>query len=78
MWPTIETLQAAQDAQKSLPQALADAARASDAGTEVTKPLRSKYGRAAWMQDRTVGVEDADARVVVMVVRSLAEFVQSA
>jgi dihydroxyacetone kinase-like protein len=78
LWPAIEALQAAQDARKSLSQALADAATAADAGAEATKPLRSKYGRAAWMQDRTVGVEDAGARVVATVVRSLAEFVRTA
>jgi dihydroxyacetone kinase-like protein len=78
LWPAIEALQAGQHARKSLSQALADAATAADAGAEATKPLRSKFGRAAWMQERTLGVEDAGARVVATVVRSLAEFVRTA
>jgi len=40
------------------------------------KPLRSKFGRAAWMQERTVGVEEVGARVVAIVITSLAEYVR--
>jgi dihydroxyacetone kinase-like protein len=76
LWPAIEALQASQKDGKSLAQALADAAAAAAAGATATKPLRSKFGRAAWMQDRTVGVEDPGARVVAVVVNSLAEYVR--
>ncbi len=76
LWPTIEALQTAHDARKSLAQALADARTAADAGAEARKPLRSKFGHAAWMQERTVGVENAGARVVAIVITSLAEYVR--
>jgi dihydroxyacetone kinase-like protein len=61
---------------KTLAEALADAASAAEAGAEATRPLRSKFGRAAWMQDRTVGVKDAGATVVALVMNSLAEYVR--
>lgn len=74
LWPAIETLEAAQKSGKTLAEALADAAVAAEAGAEATRPLRSKFGRAAWMQDRTVGVKDAGASVMALVMKSLAEY----
>jgi dihydroxyacetone kinase-like protein len=74
IWPAIEALEAAQEASRTLAEALADAAAAAEAGAEATRPLRSKFGRAAWMQDRTVGVRDAGASVMALVVKSLAEY----
>lgn len=74
LWPAIEALEAALKHRKSLAGALADAAIAAEAGAEATRPLRSKFGRAAWMQDRTVGVKDAGAAVAAMVVKSIAEY----
>jgi len=74
LWPAIEAVEAAHKAGKTLAEALADAAAAAEAGAEATRPLRSKFGRAAWMQDRTVGVKDAGAAVVAIVLKSLAEY----
>ena len=76
LWPAIEALEAAAKAGKELPAALAEAAAAAEAGAEATRPLRSKFGRAAWMQDRTIGVKDAGATVLALVIRSLAAYVQ--
>lgn len=77
LWPAIEALQAAQADGKSLADALQNAAAAAEDGAKATKPLRAKFGRAAWMQDRTVGVEDPGAAVVAMVIRSLAEYART-
>ena len=74
LWPAIEALEAARKDGKSLAGALAAAAAAAEAGAEATRPLRSKFGRAAWMQDRTIGVKDAGAAVVALVLKSLAEY----
>jgi dihydroxyacetone kinase-like protein len=76
LWPAIEALQAAQMDGKSLAEALEAAAAAADAGAKATKPLRSKFGRAAWMQDRTIGVEDPGARVVTVGMNSIAQYVR--
>jgi dihydroxyacetone kinase-like protein len=77
LWPAIEALEVAHKSGKDLVGALADAAAAAEAGAEATRPLRSKFGRAAWMQDRTVGVKDAGAAVAAMVLRSVAEYVRT-
>ncbi len=74
LWPAIEALEAAHRAGKRMAAALAEAAAAAEAGAEATRPLRSKFGRAAWMQDRTVGVKDAGASVMALVTKSLAEY----
>ena len=76
LWPAIEALEMAHKERKALAEALAEAASAAEAGAEATRPLRSKFGRAAWMQDRTVGVKDAGATVMALVVKSLAEYVR--
>jgi phosphoenolpyruvate---glycerone phosphotransferase subunit DhaL len=76
LWPAIEALEAARPRGSSLAEALADAALAAEAGAEATRPLKSKFGRAAWMQDRTIGVKDAGASVVVIVLQSLAGYVR--
>ena len=76
LWPAIEALERARASGQNLAEALAEAAVAAEAGAEATRPLRSKFGRAAWMQDRTIGVKDAGASVVVVVLRSLAAYVR--
>jgi dihydroxyacetone kinase-like protein len=76
LWPAIEALETAHTVGRTLAEALTDAAAAAEAGAEATRPLRSKFGRAAWMQDRTVGVRDAGASVVALVMKSLAEYAQ--
>ena len=59
LWPAIEALEAARSQGKGLADALAEAAVAAEGGAEATRPLKSKFGRAAWMQDRTIGVSDS-------------------
>jgi dihydroxyacetone kinase-like protein len=75
LWPAIEALEAAAAQGKPLPEALAAAAQAAAAGAEATRPLKSKFGRAAWLQDKTVGVQDPGATVIATVMASLAEYV---
>ena len=74
LWPAIEALEAAHADGKGLPEALADAAQAAREGVEATRPLRSKYGRAAWLQDKTIGVPDPGAAVVAVVAAALAAY----
>jgi dihydroxyacetone kinase-like protein len=76
LWPAIEALEAARSQGKGLADALAEAAVAAEGGAEATRPLKSKFGRAAWMQDRTIGVKDAGAAVAVVVLQSLAAYVR--
>ncbi len=76
LYPAVEALEAAATQGKSLADALAEAVVAAEAGAEATRPLKSKFGRAAWMQDRTIGVKDAGASVAVVVLQSLAAYVR--
>jgi dihydroxyacetone kinase-like protein len=75
LWPAVDALKVAQTEGKSLAEAFADAAVAAREGAEATKPLRSKFGRAAWMQDRTIGVQDAGATVAAIVIAAVAGYV---
>ena len=74
LWPALDALQAAQQAGAPLATALAAAATAAAQGAVATTPLRAKFGRAAWMQERTLGVQDAGATVVAVVLQALAEY----
>lgn len=76
LWPAIEALEAAHAAGKGLSEALADAAQAAREGVEATKPLKSKYGRAAWLQDKTIGVPDPGATVVAVVAAAVAQYAE--
>lgn len=73
--PAVEAMKAALAAGKALAEALQEAATAAQAGAEATKPLKSKFGRANWLQDRTIGVQDPGATVVAVVMRALAQYV---
>lgn len=72
--PALEALQAAQTAGKGLAEALGQAAQAAEEGACGTAPLKAKFGRAAWLQEQTVGVQDPGATVVAVVARALAEY----
>lgn len=73
--PALETMKAAQAEGKSLAEAVQSAAAAAQAGAEATTPLKSKFGRAGWLQDNTIGVQDPGATVAAIVLRVLAEYV---
>jgi phosphoenolpyruvate---glycerone phosphotransferase subunit DhaL len=73
--PAIVAMKAAQAEGKSLAEGLQAAAIAALAGAEATRPLKAKFGRANWLQDQTIGVQDPGATVVAVVMRALAEYV---
>ena len=73
--PAVEAMQAAQAEGQSLAEGLQTAATAAQAGAEATTPLKSKFGRASWLQDQTIGVQDPGATVVAVVMKALAEYV---
>ncbi|MEN6302550.1 MAG: DAK2 domain-containing protein [Armatimonadia bacterium] len=72
--PALEALRAAQDAGEGLAKALRDAAQAAEEGARSTAPLKAKFGRAGWLQEQTVGVQDPGATVVAVVAGALAEY----
>ena len=55
--PAIEALRSAPDSASALDAAIA----AADKGVEYTKSLQSRRGRAAWLQERSIGLQDPGA-----------------
>lgn len=75
--PAVTALGTARDAGETLGQALAAAAQAAADGTAATAPWQAKFGRASWLQERTIGTPDGGATVVTIVLQALAEYVQT-
>lgn len=73
--PALEALKSAEAEGKPLGGAAQSAASAAQAGAKATTPLKSKFGRAGWLQDNTIGVQDPGATVAAIVLRVLAEYV---
>lgn len=74
--PAVAALKEAEAGGASLADACAAAAAAAQAGAESTTPLQGKFGRSAWFQERSIGVQDAGATVVAVVVRAVAEYLR--
>lgn len=75
--PAVEALKAAQQKGASLAEALQDAAAAAQKGAEATIPLQAKFGRAGWLQERAIGVQDAGATIVALALAAVAEYAQT-
>ncbi len=73
--PAVGALKEAETGGASLAEACTAAAEAAQAGAESTTPLQGKFGRSAWFQERSIGVQDAGATVVAVVVRAVADYV---
>lgn len=74
--PAVAALQSAHAGGAPLADAFAAAAEAAQAGAESTTPLQGKFGRSAWFQERSIGVQDAGATVVAVAVRAVAEYLK--
>ncbi|MBU0606836.1 MAG: DAK2 domain-containing protein [Armatimonadetes bacterium] len=74
--PAVEALKSAQAEGASLAVAFTAAAVAAQAGAESTTPLQGKFGRSAWFQERSIGVQDAGATVVAVAARAIADYVR--
>lgn len=73
--PAVEALKAAAAEGKTLAEGLRAAAEAAAEGAAATAPWQSKFGRAAWLQERTIGTPDGGATVVAIALRAVAEYV---
>lgn len=73
--PAVEALRAAVAAGQTLAAGLASAAQAAADGAAATAPWQSKFGRAGWLQERTIGTPDGGATVVALVLKAVAEYV---
>jgi dihydroxyacetone kinase-like protein len=73
--PVADVLAASAAADATLEAALAEAARAAAAGLEATKGMMAQHGKAACFREKTIGLEDAGATVIVLMVGALSAFV---
>jgi len=73
MLDVLYPVQAAVAAGKSPPE-IADVA---DAAAEATKPLKAIRGRASFLGDRSIGHMDAGARSTALIVRAIAETLET-
>lgn len=71
--PAAEALKAAAELQKPLAIACQAAYAAAVAGLEATKGMVPQHGRAAYYQDKAVGLPDPGATVGMLIVKSLAD-----
>jgi dihydroxyacetone kinase-like protein len=62
--PAVRALEKAEKESRSLGEALDWAVLAARDGTESTIPLKARYGRAAWLSEKSVGVRDPGATAV--------------
>jgi len=64
--PAALALEQASESGLPLEQALGAAVEAAQAGMRSTIPLKSKYGRAAWFGEKSVGIQDPGATAVYL------------
>jgi len=57
-----------------LNEAMAIAAKAAEKGAESTVEMKAKHGRAGWLAEKSIGVPDAGATAIAMMLRSVSEY----
>ncbi|MBC7236584.1 MAG: dihydroxyacetone kinase subunit L [Chloroflexi bacterium] len=77
LMPAAEAVAAAAEEGAALPEALARAADAAEAGAKATVEMKSRAGRSSWFADRTAGIQDPGATAVAIMLRSVAEYARS-
>jgi dihydroxyacetone kinase-like protein len=76
--PAAEAAADAADRGESLSRALAAAAEAADAGAKATVSMLPRHGRAGWLPERSIGHEDAGARLVAIILAAAARSLSTA
>ncbi len=72
--PVADALAASAAAGATLDAALEDAARAAALGLAATKGMMAQHGKAACFREKTIGLEDAGATVIVLMMDALSVF----
>ncbi len=73
--PAVHAYQEAVSSGQDLPQAVAAATRAAEAGMEATIPLVARKGRASYLGERSVGHQDPGATSSYLLFKALQETV---
>ena len=61
---------------KSLNEAMTIAAEAAEKGAESTTPMKARHGRAGWLAEKSIGVPDAGATAIAMMLRSASNYLK--
>ena len=75
--PAVQAIKDAAEAGKGIDEALDAAVLAAEEGMKSTIPMKSKQGRARWQGDRTVGVQDAGATAIYLMIESCAKHLKA-
>lgn len=73
--PAAQALAQAASQGETLAAGLAQGVAAAECGLQATVEMKSKIGRASWFSERTQGVADPGAMAIVLLLRSLYEYV---
>jgi dihydroxyacetone kinase-like protein len=75
--PVAESLAASAEAGLPLEDALVKAARAAAEGLEATRGMMAEHGKAACFREKTIGLPDAGATVIVLMVETFSACVNT-
>jgi dihydroxyacetone kinase-like protein len=75
--PSVKAVNEAVHAGKNIAEVIDAVVEAAEKGMKATIPLRSKQGRARWQQDRTIGIQDAGATAIYLIIESCARHLKS-
>lgn len=74
--PTVEALQNALVNKLSLQEAFDNAVLAADRGVQSTIPMKAKRGRSKYLQDKSIGHQDAGATSIYYLVKTISEYIR--
>ncbi|MDR1151027.1 MAG: dihydroxyacetone kinase subunit L [Bifidobacteriaceae bacterium] len=70
--PAVDAMRSAVLAGETLPQALAAASAAADAGRDATIPMLARKGRASYLAERSIGHQDPGATSMALLIEAAA------
>ncbi|WP_105615602.1 dihydroxyacetone kinase subunit DhaL [Vallitalea okinawensis] len=73
--PTVEAFQEALDNKLSLERAFDNAVLAADAGVQSTIPMKAKRGRSKFLQDKSIGHQDAGATSFYYLIKTMNDYI---
>ena len=74
--PIYESLQSAKDEDKPIGDVIDDALTAAREGVEFTKTIAAKRGRASYIGERSIGIEDPGAVSSLIIFRTFCQFLK--
>lgn len=73
--PTVVALEYADENNKNLVEAFSEAVKAAKAGVEATIPMKAKRGRSRYLQDKSIGHQDAGATSFYYLIKVISDYI---